>query len=65
MSIRPIDADNHDDEPLTLLGSDWPHGEGVAEPLDFASELAPFGELEKARLLRDNCLELLGRPVAS
>ena len=47
-----------------LFGSDWPHGEGVAEPLDFAAELGGFSEAEKQRVLRDNCLELLGRPLA-
>jgi predicted TIM-barrel fold metal-dependent hydrolase len=47
-----------------LFGSDWPHGEGVAEPLDFAVELGRFSDAEKQRILRDNCLELLGRPLA-
>lgn len=47
-----------------LFGSDWPHGEGVAEPLDFAVELAAFSDAEKQRILRDNCLELLGHPLA-
>ena len=27
-----------------LFGSDWPHGEGVAQPLDFAKELDGFDE---------------------
>ncbi|HEX5067082.1 MAG TPA: amidohydrolase family protein [Myxococcota bacterium] len=43
-----------------LFGSDWPHGEGVAQPLDFAKELSMFGEAEARRILRENCLELLG-----
>jgi len=43
-----------------LFGSDWPHGEGVAEPLDFAKELSMFGEAEARRILRENALELLG-----
>ena len=47
-----------------LFGSDWPHGEGVAEPLDFAVELGAFSDTERQRILRDNCLELLGRPLA-
>jgi predicted TIM-barrel fold metal-dependent hydrolase len=45
----------------TLFGSDWPHGEGVAQPLDFAKELADFGEADVARIMRENCLELLGK----
>ena len=47
-----------------LFGSDWPHGEGVAQPLDFAAELGGFSETEQRRILRDNSLELLGRPLA-
>jgi predicted TIM-barrel fold metal-dependent hydrolase len=43
-----------------LFGSDWPHGEGVAQPLDFAKELSMFGEPDVRRILRENCLELLG-----
>lgn len=43
-----------------LFGSDWPHGEGVAEPLDFTKELSAFDEAEVRRIMRENCLELLG-----
>ena len=43
-----------------LFGSDWPHGEGVAQPLDFVKELGGFSEPEVARIMRDNCVELLG-----
>jgi predicted TIM-barrel fold metal-dependent hydrolase len=43
-----------------LFGSDWPHGEGVAQPLDFAKELSMFGEAEARRIMRDNVVELLG-----
>jgi predicted TIM-barrel fold metal-dependent hydrolase len=44
-----------------LFGSDWPHGEGVAQPLDFAKELGGFDERAVRRIMRDNCLELLGK----
>jgi predicted TIM-barrel fold metal-dependent hydrolase len=44
-----------------LFGSDWPHGEGVAQPLDFTKELGAFDEADTARIMRGNCLELLGR----
>ena len=44
-----------------LFGSDWPHGEGVADPMDFAKELSIFDEAEQRRIMRDNCLELLGQ----
>jgi predicted TIM-barrel fold metal-dependent hydrolase len=43
-----------------LFGSDWPHGEGLAEPIDFAQELAGFSDVEVRKIMRDNCLELLG-----
>jgi predicted TIM-barrel fold metal-dependent hydrolase len=43
-----------------LFGSDWPHGEGLAHPLDFAKELQGFDGAEIRRMMRDNCLELLG-----
>lgn len=43
-----------------LFGSDWPHGEGTAQPLDFAKELGGFGEQDQARIMRSNTVELLG-----
>ena len=44
-----------------LFGSDWPHGEGLANPLDFAKELDGFDDAAIRRVMRDNCLELLAR----
>ncbi len=46
-----------------LFGSDWPHGEGTAQPLDFAIELADFDESDRALIMRDNALALLGGTV--
>jgi predicted TIM-barrel fold metal-dependent hydrolase len=43
-----------------LFGSDWPHGEGVAQPLDFAKELGAFDEQATRRIMHDNCFDLLG-----
>jgi predicted TIM-barrel fold metal-dependent hydrolase len=43
-----------------LFGSDWPHGEGVAQPLDFAEELDGFDAGAVQRIMHDNCAELLG-----
>ena len=43
-----------------LFGSDWPHGEGLAQPLDFEQELEGFTDAEIRKIMRDNCLELLG-----
>ena len=43
-----------------LFGSDWPHGEGLAEPMDFVKELGDFSAPEVRKIMRDNCLELIG-----
>ncbi len=43
-----------------LFGSDWPHGEGLAEPTDFTKELHAFDAGEVRRIMRDNALDLLG-----
>src|SRR4029453_14083701 len=43
-----------------LFGSDWPHGEGLAQPMDFAKELSAFEEAEVSRIMRQNVVELLG-----
>ena len=42
-----------------LFGSDWPHGEGLAAPLDFVKELHAFDAAETRAILRDNCLALI------
>ena len=47
-----------------LFGSDWPHGEGLAEPLDFVKELHDFDDAEVRKIMRDNALELLGSAAA-
>lgn len=44
-----------------LLGSDWPHAEGVVEPLDFVTEsLGWADDATVRRVARDNAVELLG-----
>jgi predicted TIM-barrel fold metal-dependent hydrolase len=43
-----------------LFGSDWPHGEGLAEPLDFTKELPGFDDAAVRKIMRDNALDLLG-----
>ncbi|HUJ65801.1 MAG TPA: amidohydrolase family protein [Acidimicrobiales bacterium] len=45
-----------------LFGSDWPHGEGLAEPGSFVDELSAFGPDEVWRIMRGNCEELV-RPA--
>jgi predicted TIM-barrel fold metal-dependent hydrolase len=43
-----------------LLGSDWPHAEGVRQPADFVSEsLAGVPEDAVRRIARDNALDVL------
>jgi predicted TIM-barrel fold metal-dependent hydrolase len=47
-----------------LLGSDWPHAEGVVKPLDFVTNsLSWADETVTRKISRDNALELLGVPV--
>lgn len=45
-----------------LFGSDWPHGEGLAEPVDYVKELHAFDAADVRRIMRDNCLEYLAGP---
>lgn len=42
-----------------LMGSDWPHPEGVRAPVDFLDCLAGFSEADVRRVVRDNALELV------
>ena len=41
-----------------LFGSDWPHIEGMPQPLDDAAELDSFAPEARRRILRDNAAEL-------
>ncbi len=43
-----------------LFGSDWPHPEGVPEPLDFLRECQGLDARQLRRVLRENTAELLG-----
>jgi predicted TIM-barrel fold metal-dependent hydrolase len=47
-----------------LFGSDWPHGEGLADPVSFAAELTGFRGDEVERIMRANCAELVGLGAA-
>jgi predicted TIM-barrel fold metal-dependent hydrolase len=47
-----------------LLGSDFPHAEGLQRPLDFLDELAGFGPADVRRIMRDNALSLSERRPA-
>jgi predicted TIM-barrel fold metal-dependent hydrolase len=37
-----------------IFGSDWPHIEGMPQPLDYLAELATFDPTTKRRILREN-----------
>lgn len=43
-----------------VMGSDWPHAEGLREPADFYNRVEGLGEERRRAFLRDNALELLG-----
>ena len=47
-----------------LFGSDWPHIEGIPNPLDYLPELKAFDDVDRRRILLDNVTELnTPRPV--
>lgn len=37
-----------------IFGSDWPHIEGMPNPLDYVAELTKFDDVKKKKILRDN-----------
>jgi predicted TIM-barrel fold metal-dependent hydrolase len=43
-----------------LAGSDYPHPEGLAEPLTYVEGLTDFDDTDRRRILRDNALVVLG-----
>ena len=49
-----IGADN------VLFGSDWPHGEGLAEPCSFRDLLGGLRETDVDRIMRGNLADLIG-----
>jgi predicted TIM-barrel fold metal-dependent hydrolase len=47
-----------------IFGSDWPHIEGMPEPLDYVDELSKFNDEDKRKILHDNSAALnQRRPV--
>ena len=49
-----------------LFGSDWPHGEGLADPMAFTADIPQFPEFsaeDTRKVMRDNALDLLGAKV--
>lgn len=43
-----------------LFGSDYPHPEGLAEPVEFAERLTSCDESVQRKVMRENCASLLG-----
>jgi len=41
-----------------IFGSDWPHVEGMPQPLDYVAEIAHFDADSQRKILRDNTLAL-------
>jgi len=41
-----------------IFGSDWPHIEGMPQPLDYVDELVEFDAAAQRRILRENTCEL-------
>jgi len=46
-----------------LFGSDFPHAEGLPDPLDFVKDVPTFTPEQLRLVMRDNARELLGLPV--
>jgi predicted TIM-barrel fold metal-dependent hydrolase len=46
-----------------LLGSDFPHPEGLAWPAEMADELSAFSPDQVRRIMRGNAAALLGLPA--
>ena len=44
-----------------VFGSDYPHPEGLAEPLDFVDGIEKLPDEEIRMIMRDNTMGLLGR----
>ena len=44
-----------------VMGSDFPHGEGFANPGDFADLIADLPLEDQRKILHDNALTLVGR----
>ena len=47
-----------------IFESDWPHIEGMPEPLDYVAELSKFDDAKKQLILRDNSRSLNERRPA-
>jgi predicted TIM-barrel fold metal-dependent hydrolase len=48
-----------------LFGSDYPHPEGIAEPLSYLDELEGLGEVAIRKIMSENANSLLGLDAAA
>ena len=51
-------------EDRVIFGSDWPHIEGMPQPLDYVAEISHFSEEAQRKILRDNTAGLNERRPA-
>jgi len=56
---RIVDQLGHADS--IVMGSDWPHAEGIAEPADFADLLRPLDDDTVERIMHRTAEELFAR----
>ena len=42
-----------------VLGSDWPHAEGLPQPADFIHQLETLPAEDQRKIMRDNGLRLV------
>ncbi|CAN5529424.1 amidohydrolase family protein [soil metagenome] len=51
-----------------MFGSDWPHGEGLADPMTFTADIPQFPQFsaeDTRKVMRENALTLLGANVTA
>jgi hypothetical protein len=61
--LRPVDADNHSYETLDAFTRHLDRAfkdRGVRDPVSFIDELVDFTPEEVHRIMRANCVELMG-----
>jgi predicted TIM-barrel fold metal-dependent hydrolase len=52
--VRSIGAER------VLFGSDYPHPEGVADPIDWLVKVVDLSETQVRRIMRENAADLFG-----
>lgn len=52
-------------EDHVMFGSDFPHPEGIGDPLSFVERLGGFSDAAKAKIVGGNAIEQLGLKVSA